>query len=125
MSYLVKTVYFPALKSCIVSSVTVKAGPQEEVFRSTPAHGPLGLMSKVFDVFSNRNLPSTSWGATKGNSNQMLCLGVFWTALTSNLQESFSCPAEGFCLALGESIASPDGKIAFKLCMCIYVLTYV
>ena len=63
MSYLAKTVvYFPALKSCIVSSVIMKAGPQEEAFKSIPAQGPLDLMSKVFDVFSNRNLPYTSGG---------------------------------------------------------------
>ena len=28
-------------------------------------------------------------------------------------------------LDLGGSIVSPDGKIAFKLSMCIYTLTYV
>lgn len=78
MSYLVKTVvYFPALKSCIVSSVTVKAGPQEEVFRSTPAHGPLGLMSKVFDVFSNRNLPYTSWGQPRAIVTRCYVWGSF------------------------------------------------
>ena len=94
----VKTfVYFPALKACMVSSVTVKAGPQEEALNSIPAQGPLGLISKVFDVFSNRDLPYTSGGQSRATVTRCYVWGVFWTALISNLKESFSHLAEGFC----------------------------
>lgn len=78
MSYLVKTiVYFPALKACMVSSVSMKAGPQEEAFKSLPAQGPLGLISKVFDVFSNRDLPYTSGGQSRATVARCYVWGSF------------------------------------------------
>lgn len=41
---------------------TIKASPQRGGFGSVPAQGTLGLVSKVYGVFNDRDLPSTSGG---------------------------------------------------------------
>jgi hypothetical protein len=64
----------------------------EEAFRSVPAHRPLGPLIEM-NAFSNRDLLSTSEGREHQRSIAIAynVLGVYWTTLTNNSKEGFSC----------------------------------
>ena len=50
------------LRACMVPSGTIKANPQEEIFKLVPAQGSLLPVSEVHGVLSNGVLTSTSRG---------------------------------------------------------------
>ena len=49
-----------AFEAYMVPSCSMKASPQDGSFRVRPSSGPLGLISEVHGIFSNRDLPVTS-----------------------------------------------------------------
>lgn len=53
------------LGDCIVSSDTMKASSQRGGSQLRSSSGPLGTVSEVHGVFSNRDLPSTSGGGNR------------------------------------------------------------
>lgn len=61
-----------------------KASPQGGSVRRRCSLGLLGSVSKVHNVFSNRNLPSTSDGQSKAIVIAYNILGVSWAPLTNN-----------------------------------------
>lgn len=50
------------LEARMASFGTMKTTPWEGSFQVTPSSGCLGSVSEVHGIFSNRSLPSTSWG---------------------------------------------------------------
>jgi hypothetical protein len=58
---------------------------------SVSAQGPLGLVSEVHGVFSNKKGTFHLLGATKGSSKICNVLGISWTTLINNSNEGFSC----------------------------------
>lgn len=82
---------------------------------------PLGPISELHSVFSNRDLPS-HLRATEGNSNSLCVWGVSWATLANKLEEGFPCLVLGFLLdSLEGNTASPNGEISFKL-TCVHRL---
>lgn len=68
---------------------------REGAFRSIPAQDPLGSVSEVYGIFSNRSLPSTSAKQQKETAVDYV-LVVSCTALTNNTKEVLLSDIEVF-----------------------------
>lgn len=108
--------------------ITWKLVLREGAFRSVPSQGPLGPLSKVHTMFTNRDLPFTH-RATKGNSNSRQSLKCLFNNPDQQLKKWLLIPSAGvfvkWSLALRRSIASSDEDFSFKLFMHIYRDLYV
>lgn len=91
----------------------------EETFRSVASQEHLDSTSKM-------NLPSTTgfyfhnWEEPSETAIVYNVLGISWTNLAHNLNESFSCMVLEF-LALKGSTVNPNDKVLFQLYMYVYM----
>lgn len=71
----------------------------EASFFSIPAQEFLDLVSEVHDIFSSRNLPSTS-GGNQCEHQYAVYFGSLLDSLINNSKEGFSCLVLGFLLVI-------------------------
>lgn len=71
----------------------------EVSFFSIPAQEFLNLVSEVHDIFSSRDLPSTS-GGNQFQQQYAAYLGSLLDSLTNNSKKGFSCLIIGFLLVI-------------------------
>lgn len=77
--------YFHLLEACMASSGTMKASPQRKLS---------GPVSKVHNVFKNKNLHSTPGRQPRAIALVCNVLGICWITLTNN-SKGFSCMVLG------------------------------
>lgn len=68
---------------------------REDAFKTVPAQGPLGPVSDVHSIFSNRDLLSTSMERARRIANNVL--EVVWTTLTNNQKKDSRVWCGGLC----------------------------
>ena len=114
------------LVSSILRSLRTASGATRakslEAFSSFPAEGLPSSVSEVHDVFSNRDIPSTSGGQPRALA--IVYYGSFLINPYQQLNRGLLRPGAGVfvrqSLALRGSIVSPVGEISSTLYMCIY-----
>lgn len=110
---------FSSLEPCMDFSGTMNSIPEGEDSQVRTRSDPLGLVYKVYGLFTDRELHSTSERKLQTIEISIAYVwGGFWTTLTNNSKECFSYLVLGILIdslsSLGSTI-TPGRKISSKL----------
>ena len=113
--------------ACVAPSGTMKTSPQRIGFQVRSSLGPLDPESDVHSIFSNRELPSTSWKKENAIAIVYKYLVSFWKTLTTLKSTSYTWYCGFYYIVHGPSRKTLSSQmrtfnsISFKLCICVYL----